>query len=117
MDVYLRKSRRSRTGADSDSDSDEAPPDPDDPNPPPPAPKKEPKAASGDAKEVNVSIRKADDKGAQSITGGLSTARREMLHILREEEDEAWEDYDYFDPNVCSLVRIFVCIISEMFHS
>lgn len=112
MDVYLRKSRRSRTGADSDSDSDEAPPDPDDPNPPPPAPKKEPKTASGDAKEVNVSIRKADDKGAQSITGGLSTARREMLHILREEEDEAWEDYDYFDPNVCSLVRIFVCIIS-----
>lgn len=100
MDVHLRKTRRSKAGADSDSDSDEVPLDPDDPNPPPPPVKKEPKSA-GEAKEINVSIRKADDKGAQSFTGGLTAARREMLHILREEEDEAWEDYEYFDGEVC----------------
>lgn len=100
MDVLLRKnSRRSRGGGGSDSDSDDGPPpDPDDPMPPSP-PKKDKKPA-GEAKEVQVAIKKTEDRGAQSSQGGLSGVRREMMMMLREEDEEKWEDIDYCDAEV-----------------
>lgn len=99
LDVLSRKSRRAR-GAGSDSDSDDGPPpDPDEPAPAP-VPKKEKKSA-GDAREVQVAARKTDDKGGQNLQGGLSTIRREMLIAIRAEEDEAWQDFDYYDGEVC----------------
>ena len=102
MDVFNRKSRRSKSGVDDESESDEGPPpDPDDPNSSV-VPKKEPKPA-GEARDVTVSIRKTDDKGTQFVTGGLTAARREMLHLLRVEEEEPWEDLEYCDGEVCLL--------------
>lgn len=100
MDVLSRKSSRKSKTTDSDSDSDEGPPpDPDEPVSAPAAPvKKEPKT-SGAAREVTVSIRKAENQGTHSM-GGMTTARREMLHQLREEEEEDWADYEYCDGEV-----------------
>ncbi|PCH33532.1 hypothetical protein WOLCODRAFT_135179 [Wolfiporia cocos MD-104 SS10] len=94
MDVLNRKSRR-RGGDGSDDDSDDGPPpDPDEPAPVP-APKKEKKPAL-EAKEVQVSVRKADDRSAQ-MQGGMTAVRREMLMAIHAEEDEKWEDYEYCD--------------------
>lgn len=101
MDYLARKARRGRGGAGSGEDSDDGPPpDPDEP-PPPPAAKKEKKPAA-DAKEVQVAVRKADDKGV-ALQGGLTAVRREMLIAIRAEEDEAWEDYEFCDGEVCFL--------------
>ncbi|KAJ7102136.1 DNA-directed RNA polymerase III subunit Rpc5 [Mycena belliarum] len=96
LDILSRKSKRSRAGG-SDSDSDDGPPpDPDEPAPAP-APKKE-KKASGEAREVQVTARKSEDKGGvQPVHGGLSSARREMLIAIRAEEDEAWQDLEFCD--------------------
>ena len=102
LDALSRKNKR-RTGAGSDSDSDDGPPpDPDDPAPPPVV-KKE-KKPTGDAREVQVSARKAsDDKGGmQASQGGLSTVRREMLLAIRTEDEEEWEDLDFCDGEVAS---------------
>ncbi|TFY52613.1 hypothetical protein EVJ58_g9913 [Rhodofomes roseus] len=95
MDVLSRKNRRGRGGAGSDDDSDEGPPpDPDEPAPAP-APKKEKKAA-GEAKEVQVAVRKADDRGPQA-QGGMTQVRRDMLKIIHDEEDQEWQDLEYCD--------------------
>ena len=97
MDVLNRKSRR-RAGDGSDDESDEGPPpDPDEPAPAP-APRKEKKPAP-EAKEVQVSVRKADDRSAQ-MQGGMTAVRREMLMAIHAEEDEKWEDYEYCDGEV-----------------
>ncbi len=98
LDVFSRKNRRSRANAD-DSDSDDGPPPDPDEAPPVVAAKKEKKAAT-DAKEIQVTARKTDDKGGLQAQGGLSTARREMLAIIRAEEDEDWVDLEYHDTNV-----------------
>lgn len=99
MDILTRKTRR-RTGADSDEESDDGPPpDPDEPAPAPAVPKKERKAA--DAKEVQVAVRRNDDKSMQ-LGGGLTATRREMLMAIRAEEDERWEDVQYYDGEVRS---------------
>ena len=101
LDALSRKNKR-RTGAGSDSDSDDGPPpDPDEPAPPPLLPKKEKKPA-GEAREVQVSARKAsDDKGGmQPFQGGLSTVRREMLLAIRTEDEETWEDLEFCDGEV-----------------
>lgn len=98
LDILSRKNKRSRGGDDSDSD-DGPPPDPDEPAPLA-VPKKE-KKPSGDAREVQVSARKVDEKGAlQPFQGGLSTVRREMLVAIRSEEDENWEDLEFCDGTV-----------------
>ncbi|CCM00911.1 uncharacterized protein FIBRA_02957 [Fibroporia radiculosa] len=95
MDILSRKTRRSRRGDDEDDDSDDGPPpDPDEP-PPAPTPKKEKKPAA-EAKEVQVSVRKSDDRSMQ-FQGGLSAVRREMLTTIHAEEDEKWDDYEYCD--------------------
>ncbi|EAU92854.1 hypothetical protein CC1G_03641 [Coprinopsis cinerea okayama7 len=91
LDAQSRKTRKG--GYDSDSD-DGPPPDPDDPNPVV-VTKKEKKAPAGEAKEVQVSAKRADDKGFPG--GGISAARREMLQIIRNEDDEAWEDLEFCD--------------------
>jgi DNA-directed RNA polymerase-3 subunit RPC5 len=101
MDVLSSKGRR-RAGEDSDSD-DGPPPDPDDPTPLPVPPKKEKKIKAGEAKEVSVSARKSEDKSGMQLMGGLSTARREMLAIMRAEEDEVWEDLEFCDGEVKAL--------------
>lgn len=98
LDILSRKNRRRGPGSDSDSD-DGPPPDPDEVAPAP-APKKEKKSA-GDSKEVHVSARKSEDQGGQS---GLSTVRREMLQIIRNEEDEKWEDLQFCDVTVRFIV-------------
>jgi DNA-directed RNA polymerase-3 subunit RPC5 len=63
---------------------------------------KKDKKPSGEVKEVQVSARKVEDRGAQS-QGGLSTIRREMLHTIRAEEDEDWEDLQFCDVTVCEI--------------
>ncbi|KAI0961412.1 hypothetical protein AcV7_000519 [Taiwanofungus camphoratus] len=94
MDVLSRKTRRHRPGGDSDEESDDGPPpDPDEPAPAP-APKKEKKPAV-DAKEVQVSVRKAADDRSVQFQGGLTAVRREMLTMIHTEEDERWDDYEY----------------------
>ena len=89
MDMHLRKHRRTR-GDDSDED-DGPPPDPDEPAPAP-APKKEKKPA-GEAKEVQVAVRKSGE--SLQFQGGLTQIRRDMLTMIHAEEDERWEDYEY----------------------
>jgi hypothetical protein len=95
-----KKNKRSHGGGD-DSDSDDGPPpDPDEPIPAAVTQKKE-KKTSGEAKEVQVAARKsADDKGAGSMQGGLSASRRDMLMIIRAEEDEAWQNLEFFEGEV-----------------
>jgi len=96
LDILSRKSKRSRGGG-SDSDSDDGPP-PDPDEVAPAAPVKKEKKASGEAKEVQVTARKAEDgPGGQA---SLSAVRREMLHIIRSEEDEKWELLDFCDVAV-----------------
>lgn len=96
LDVLSRKSKRLRPG-EFDSDSDDGPPaDPDEPAPL--VPKKE-KRPVGEAKEVHVTARKADDS-ASLIQGGISAVRREMLHIIRQEEEEKWQNLDFYDVAV-----------------
>lgn len=53
----------------------------------------------GEAKEVQVSAKRTDDKAGMGA--GASSARREMLQILRSEEDEAWEALEFCDILVC----------------
>jgi DNA-directed RNA polymerase-3 subunit RPC5 len=91
--------RKSRYGGGDDSDSDDGPPpDPDEPAPTPVL--KKDKKPIGETKEIQVAARRAaDDK---SMQGGLSQARRDMLVILRNEEDEAWQDLDVFGEEVCA---------------
>jgi len=64
------------------------------------APKKE-KKYTGPGKEVQVSARKSDDKGASSTLGSLSMIRRDMLRVIRSEEDEEWQELRFFDVMVC----------------
>ncbi len=74
---------------------------------PPPDPDEAPVASSSKGKgkekkpaemrEINVSTRKTDDKG---MTQGLSTVRREMLQIIRAEEEEEWLNYEYHNVTV-----------------
>jgi DNA-directed RNA polymerase III subunit RPC5 len=110
LDVFSRKNKRSRGDDDSDSD-DGPPPDPDEPAPPP-VQKKEKKPA-GEVKEIQVAARRAvgDDK---SMQGGLSTARREMLMILRAEEDETWEDLEVFGGEVSVRRGLRVAILNGL---
>ncbi|KAJ7786098.1 DNA-directed RNA polymerase III subunit Rpc5 [Mycena metata] len=115
LDILSRKNKRSRGGGGSDSDSDDGPPpDPDEPAPAPtPAPKKEKKSA-GEAREVQVTARKAEDKGgAQQLQGGLSVARREMLIAIRAEEDEAWQDLEFCDVTTTESETTFESIFSQ----
>jgi DNA-directed RNA polymerase-3 subunit RPC5 len=106
LDVLSQKGKRSRGGGGGeDNDSDDGPPpDPDEPAPAPVI-KKEKKPVA-EAKEVQVSARRAaDDKGMGGL-GGMTAARREMLMAIRAEEDEVWEDLDFFEGEVyCSLVQ------------
>ncbi|KAJ6604448.1 DNA-directed RNA polymerase III subunit Rpc5, partial [Mycena vulgaris] len=113
LDILSRKSKRSRAGGGSDSDSDDGPPpDPDEPAPAP-APKKE-KKASGEAREVQVTARKSEDKGGiQPVQGGLSTARREMLIAIRAEEDESWQDLEFCDVTSAESEETFEGIFSQ----
>ncbi len=96
LDVLSRKNKRSRAG-ESESDSDDGPPpDPDESLPAPPKKEKKP---SGEAKEVHVTARKTDDTAGLG-QGGTSAVRREMLHIIRTEEEEKWENLDFCDVTV-----------------
>lgn len=117
LDVMSRGKRRAKwagAAAGSDDDSDEGPPpDPDDPAPPPPPPTKT--KAGGEAKEVQLSAKKAADDRAslQQLSGGMSAMRKEMLTKLREEEGEPWEEWKYCDVGVrlalivgCSLITV-----------
>ncbi|KAJ7107634.1 DNA-directed RNA polymerase III subunit Rpc5 [Mycena crocata] len=112
LDILSRKSKRSRGGG-SDSDSDDGPPpDPDEPAPAP-IPKKE-KKPSGEAREVQVTARKSEDKGGiQPMHGGLSTARREMLIAIRAEEDEAWQELQFCDVTTAESEETFEGIFSQ----
>ncbi|TDL28410.1 hypothetical protein BD410DRAFT_780909, partial [Rickenella mellea] len=112
LDVLMRKTtKRSRTGDGSDSESDEAPLDPDEPARPP-SPKKE-KKPPGDSKEVTVAVRKAEEKGAQYVQGGISGVRREMLQIVRDEEEEKWQDVDYCDGETHEAMDAFEAVFSK----
>ena len=99
--MLSRKGKRSKTGAGSESDSDDdgPPPDPDEPVPAIQPSKKERKM--GEAKEVQVSTRRTEDKGNMTYQqGGLSSVRREMLLALRNEEEESGEDLEFCDGEV-----------------
>jgi len=111
LDALNRKSRRSR-GADSDSDSDDGPPPDPDEVPPVPAPKKVKKSV-GEAKEVQVAARKAEEKGGQNLQGGLSAIRREMLMSLRAEEEEEWQALSYHGPESAESSEAYEAIFSQ----
>ena len=107
LDTLSRKNKRAR-GAGSDSDSDDGPPpDPDEIAPAVP-PKKEKKTA-GEAKEVHVSARKSDDQSGLGGQGSLSAVRREMLHIIRTEEEEQWESLAFCNVTVGRLNIFSLC--------
>lgn len=92
LDVHMRKHGRRPTGHDSGSDSDDGPPpDPDEPAAAPVTKKEKTRKVGEDAKEVHVAMKRGDDKGV-GAQGGLSNVRREMLMLLREEDDEPWQD-------------------------
>ena len=102
LDVLSRKGKRSRIGAESESDSEGAPLlDTDDPAPVSMSlHKKEPKMEA-EAKEIQVSSRKTEDRGLMAYPqGGLSSVRREMLLALRNEEEEEWETLEFCDGEV-----------------
>lgn len=111
LDALTRLSKR-RGGAGFDSDSDDGPPpDPDEPAHVS-APKKE-RNPVVDAKDVQVSARKSEDKGGQNLTGGLSTVRREMLMAVRAEEDEEWQDFHYHDGETADCEEAYEALFSQ----
>ncbi|KAL9716100.1 hypothetical protein Ac2012v2_000545 [Leucoagaricus gongylophorus] len=111
LDILSRRNRHGQQGG-SDSESDDGPPpDPDDPSPVQ-VPKKE-KKSTGPGKEVQVSARKSDDKSATSALGGLSTVRRDMLRIIRSEEDEEWEELRFFDVAENESAEAFESVLSK----
>lgn len=97
LDVLSRKSKRGQ--GDSDSEDDGPPPDPDDPTPVVERTKKEKKVL--EAREVQVSARKAEDKSGLQLGAGLSTARKEMLVAIHAEEDESWQSLTVCSEEVC----------------
>ncbi|KAF8640487.1 hypothetical protein AX17_000150 [Amanita inopinata Kibby_2008] len=109
LDALSRKGRRSNAGAGSESESDDGPP---------PDPDEAPAVAASKAKdkkpvemrEIHVSTRKADDKGAMV---GLSTVRREMLQIIRAEEDEEWHNYEFCDASTHASEEAFASAFSQ----
>ncbi|KAI0082825.1 hypothetical protein K474DRAFT_1681210 [Panus rudis PR-1116 ss-1] len=111
MDVLTRKVKR-RSGAGSDDESDEGPPpDPDEPAPAP-VPKRE-KKASGEVKEVQVSLRKGVDDKGMPLGGGITPIRREMLLTIRAEEDEKWEDYEFCDGGTAESNEAFESVFTN----
>ena len=96
LDVLQRKMRPKRGGGDSDSD-DGPPPDPDEPAVPPPPKTK--KKADLDAREVQLTAKKVDDK-LQAGMNNLSDVRQEMLARLRTEMSDNWQDWEYCDVEV-----------------
>jgi DNA-directed RNA polymerase-3 subunit RPC5 len=97
LDVLARKQRPRRTGADSDSD-DGPPPDPDEPQVP--SVPKAKKKVTIDAREVQLSAKKAQDDKLQVGFNNLSQVRQEMLAQLRIETTESWQDWEYCDVDV-----------------
>ncbi|KZS92926.1 hypothetical protein SISNIDRAFT_549959 [Sistotremastrum niveocremeum HHB9708] len=105
LDFISQKNAR-RNRADSDSDSDDGPPpDPDDLVPEVETPKA--RKPAGEAKEVQVSARKGDDKGGDQRSIGLSSVRREILSQIRLEEEENWEPLEYHDEEAADSIQIF----------
>lgn len=115
LDYLSKKNKRSR-GGDSDSeDDDNPPPDPDE-APPLIATKKERKA-SGAAKEVQVAARKTGEQGGIGAHAGMSAARRDMLHLIRLEEEESWVPYSVYDVTVRSaIVQYMLSELIEIFR-
>ncbi|TBU64937.1 DNA-directed RNA polymerase III subunit Rpc5 [Dichomitus squalens] len=113
MDMHLRKSRRTRPGDESDEDEG-PPPDPDEPAPAP-APKKE-KKPSGQAKEVQVAVRKTAESQGLQFTGGMTQIRRDMLTLIHAEEDEQWDDYEYCGGETAEANEAFESVFSTSFE-
>ena len=106
IDVLSRKAKRHKGGGGSDDDSDDGPPpDPDEPQQAP-AHRKEKKPV-GEAKEVQISVRKTVDDRGIPTGGGVTSTRREMLLAIRAEEDEQWEDYTFHDGEVSDSCILF----------
>jgi len=110
LDMQSRKNKKNRSGDEYDSDEG-PPPDPDEPVPMPTA-KKEKKPA-GDAREVQVTARKVDDKSGGQVQGGLSAVRREMLQAIRAEEDEDWEELQFYDVTTIESGEVFEGVFSQ----
>jgi len=110
LDILSRKNKRNR-GADSDSDSDDGPP-PDPDEIAPAVPLKKEKKAAGEAKEVHVSARKSDDQSGLGAQGSLSAVRREMLHIIRLEEEEQWENLAFCNVTSTQSSDVFESLFS-----
>ncbi|KAF8622250.1 hypothetical protein AX15_007189 [Amanita polypyramis BW_CC] len=109
LDVQSRKNKRSKTGAGSDSESDDGPPaDPDETPVISTSKGKEKKPV--EMREINVSTRKTDDKGT---TVGMSMVRREMLQIIRAEEEEDWQNYEYCDVATTASREALTSVFSQ----
>jgi hypothetical protein len=95
LDILSRKTKRPRADAGTDSESDDGPPpDPDEPASAP-SPKHRDKNFLSEAREAQVTARKAEDKGGPQMFGGLSTVRREILSMVRAEDEEHWQDLEF----------------------
>ncbi|PPQ67353.1 hypothetical protein CVT24_011536 [Panaeolus cyanescens] len=112
LDLLSQRSKRSRGGAGDDSDSDDGPPpDPDEAPLEVAVPKKEKKAA--EAKEVHATARKVDDAGGPGAMGALSAVRRDMLLMIRTEEEEPWEDLTFCDVATEQSLEVFESLLSH----
>lgn len=108
LDAATSKKRKGANDEDDSDESDGPPPDPDEAPSIPTLPKKrERKIDPTDMKEVQVAARKTDTEptgrggsGAGGGAQGLSLVRREMLQMLRTEEDEGWQGFDFYPPEV-----------------
>ncbi len=100
LDILSHRNRRTHQGGSEFESDGGPPPDPDEPVPTE-ITKKEKVTEPG--KEVQVSARKADDKSGAPALGGLSAVRRDMLRIIRTEEDEEWADLEFFGVTVSFL--------------
>lgn len=97
LDVIAKHQSSREKRRDSDDESDDPAPDPDEPTPVVAPPKKEKKTL--EAREVQVTARKVEDKGGPSM-GGMSQLRRDMLTRMRTEHQEEWERLEWCDAEV-----------------
>lgn len=112
LDALNRKSRRTR-GADSDPESSDGGSAPDPDEVAPVAVPKKGKKPAGEAKEVQVAARKAEEKGGRDLQGGMSAMRREMLMSLRAEEEEEWQDLTFHGPESAESSEAYEAIFSQ----
>ena len=74
---------------------------------------KKEKKPTGEAKEVQLTAKKTEDRGMQQLQGGLTQMRRDMLRSMRDEAEENWENLDFFDGKVRDFSSLNTCRVPD----